>query len=154
MSALRAKQVPVRWGIRDLRFGAFLELGAWDLEFGFWNFHSEFPSIADAELEPARAAVELVVVNGDAIVQAQRADGQVEAQAQAPVVGVITQVVMIRQAFQVANVVEQREADTDAGAALFLLLKDGDAVFGRTKPIGVAADWFGDARLARADTAI
>jgi hypothetical protein len=41
----------------------------------------EFPRIADPKLELAARSVVDIMVNGDAIIETQRADGQVDAQA-------------------------------------------------------------------------
>lgn len=43
-----------------------------------------------AELKPARPSGVSVVVNGDAVIEAQRTNGQIEAQAKAPVVAEVT----------------------------------------------------------------
>src|SRR5258708_3729132 len=106
---------------------------------------SKLPRITYAELETAGAAVELIVMKGDAIIQPQRADGQVKAQTKAPVVVQIVQVEVVRPCRHVANIVEERETQT---------LDYGDAVLGRAEPVSVAADRLIDPRLARADASI
>src|SRR6267378_4368675 len=46
----------------------------------------ELAGVADTELKPARAAVELIMTNGNAVVEPQRPDGQVQADAKPEVV--------------------------------------------------------------------
>src|SRR5262249_42862344 len=72
-------------------------LGAWNLVFPWsfelevWSFPavwslfafiSKFPCIADAELESTGAAIVFVVSDRDAVVEAKRADREVQAQAE------------------------------------------------------------------------
>src|SRR5713101_7662508 len=105
---------------RDQRAGRVAEgRGGWG------GVISKFACITHAKLESAGAAVELVVVDGDAIIQAQGANGEVEAQTEAPVVIQIVQVEVVRPYRHVANIIEQRETQA---------LDNGNAVLRRTKP--------------------
>src|ERR1039458_9341402 len=90
---------------------------------------------AHIELELPGAAVELVMADRNAVVEPQRADGEVEAYAQTPVVTESAQVEVVGFASHTADVVEQREAHANT----MLLLEDRDAVLRRGKPIRVAA---------------
>src|SRR6185436_13239182 len=93
----------------------------------------ERTSVADTELEPATARFAGRVVNRDAVVKAERADGQVQADAQAPVVGIFAEIKMIRLGIDHPDIVEEREAHA---------FDDGDAVLSRAEPHAVAAQWF------------
>src|SRR5690242_13371003 len=96
----------------------------------------ELAGIPHAELELAVAAVPFVMVDGNAVIKAQRADGQVEAETNTPVVAEIAQVVRVGLKLDVADVIEQGEADRDSMA----LLEDGYAVFSRAEPERIAPD--------------
>src|SRR5665213_2982463 len=101
------------------------------------SFILKFAGIADAELELAAAAVEVVMVDGNAVVQPQRAEMRdVQPQAQPPVVAE-TGSKRISGGVHRADVVERSHAD--AGAIVFF--KNGNAVFQRAKPVSVAAGW-------------
>src|ERR1019366_6772025 len=110
----------------------------------------ELPGPTHGKLELAGTAAVLVMADWDAVVEPQRTDGEVEAQAKTPVVAELAHVEVVGTAAHAADVVEKRGAHADAA----LLLEDRDAVFRRPKPIGVAADGFVIARLARADVAV
>jgi len=105
----------------------------------------KLPRVADAELELARAAVVDVMVNGNAVVEAQRADGQVEAQAETPVVIKVLLAEVIRLGGDVADIIEQSEAQP---------FDDRNAVFGGAEPVGIATDGFRIARFTGANTAV
>src|SRR5665213_4239526 len=93
---------------------------------------------AHAELELSAAAVVNVVVDGDAVVQPQRAEMRdVQPDAESPVVAV-TAGEGISGGVHRADVVEQGKAQAHAP----VFFKDGNAVFQRAKPGGVAADGF------------
>lgn len=51
---------------------------------------SKWTRPTDTELESARPSGVSVVVNGDAVIQSERTNGQIEAQAKAPVVAEVT----------------------------------------------------------------
>ena len=89
------------------------------------------------------------MVNGNAVVEPQRragraAERKVQAQADAPVVAVTGKIVGVRAGHHVADIVKRREPQA---------FDDGDAVFNRAKPVGVAADGFvrSGAGFARTD---
>src|SRR6516225_3025536 len=100
----------------------------------------ELPCIPHAKLELAAAAVESVVVNRDAVVEADWPDRQIEPEADAPVVAEIIQGPLIGGGYNVADIVEECESHTHS----MLLLDNRDAVFYRAKPVGVAADRLGE----------
>ena len=118
----------------------------------------ERPFPPDAELELAGAAVELVVRYRDAVVEPDRADGQIQADADAPVVVKDAGAKAVRLLADTANVKEHGEAHTNT----VLLLENGNAVFHRAEPESVAANRLlvRDGRcetsvvLARADVAV
>ena len=72
----------------------------------------------------------------DAVIEADRADRQVQADAEAPVVVEHAGAKAVGIVADAADVEEHREAHADA----VLLLEDGDAVFDGAEPEGVAAD--------------
>src|ERR1051326_2907365 len=133
------------------------ELGPWDFP-GTWSLelfyvHSKFAGVADAELESARVAIVFVVSNRNAVIETQWPDRKVKAQTQTPVViKMIQMAIIIRTTLDVANIIERREAN--AHTALFVLLKDRNAVFSIAEPVGVTADGFVETPLTRADAAI
>src|SRR5262249_8289304 len=79
------------------------------------------------------------------VIEAQRADGEVKAQANAPVVTQVAEIVSIGFQLDIANIIKQRKAQA---------LDNRDRIFGITKPIGITADRLADAGFARADAAI
>jgi len=97
--------------------------------------------VADAELEPAGFAVVLIMVNGHAILKPQRAEfGDVDVQAESPVVVKIISGNRISLFINGADIVEKCEAYARA----VVLFKNGQAVFDRTEPVSIAANWFFD----------
>src|SRR5580765_2800959 len=98
----------------------------------------KLPCISHAKLELTAAAVELVVVNGDAVIQAYGANGQIKPEPHAPVVAEILHRPLIRGGDHITDIIKECEPHTHA----MLLLDDRDAVFCRPKPVSVAADRF------------
>src|SRR5512140_3252897 len=100
------------------------------------GIHSELASVSHAELELPAALVELVMMDGYAVVEPDRADGQVQPQTGAVVVVEIIKTPVPGIGGDTADVVKHGETNTDAA----LLLKNRNAVFRGTEPISVAAD--------------
>ena len=84
-------------------------------------------------------------MKGNAVIKTQRTDGQIEAQAEAPIVVHVTEVEVVGFGFDIADVVKGGDAHS---------VDDGDAVLGRAEPISIAADGFAKPWLSRADAAI
>src|SRR6266576_17319 len=55
----------------------------------------ELAGVADTKLKPARAAVELIMTNGNAVVEPQRPDGQVQPDAKTEIVVQVFQVEVV-----------------------------------------------------------
>src|SRR5438874_1202372 len=105
----------------------------------------EFAAGADAELEAAVAAVAGIALDRDAVIEAERAEVRnVEADAKTVVVVVVSKVHLVRPVIDHTNIIEHREAQK---------FNNRHAVFGRTKPVGVAAQRLAG-RIARADLPI
>jgi hypothetical protein len=102
----------------------------------------ELAGIANAELKLSVAAVVTIVVNGDAVIEPERADGQVETQAEPPVIVQVVEVEVVGFDGDIADVIEEGKAEP---------LDDGNAVLGGAEPFGIPANRFAKAGLARAD---
>src|SRR5262249_16290660 len=96
------------------------------------------PMVADAKLKAAATIIVFVRGNRDAVIQPQRADGQVQTQAQAPVVVInagvkVLRVKTVSVTINHAGVIEHSKPQP---------LNNGNAVFGRAEPVGIAANRF------------
>src|ERR1043166_7087477 len=89
----------------------------------FLAFISKFSRVAYTELKSAGATIIFIVANRNAIIEAQRSNRQIEAQAEAPVIVEMVQVpVIVGATLNIANIVKRGESDSYA--ALFVLLKN------------------------------
>src|SRR5208337_3805049 len=107
------------------------------------------------ELELATATAPLVMAEGDAVIEPEGADRQVEANAHTIVVAIPREICVIRSSANAANIVKEGDAHPNA----VFLLKDRNAVFRRAEPIRVAAYGFVNGgvlvlHLPRADVAV
>jgi hypothetical protein len=124
-----------------------MEKQAAESNLGIGNIISEPPGVSHAKLELAVAGVELVMMNWNSVIQADRSNGKVQAQTNAPVIAKIIQRPIIRIGGNIADVVEDGKAHADS----VLLFDDGDAVFGRPEPIGITTNGFRESGLSRAN---
>ncbi len=83
-------------------------------------------------------------MDGDAVIEAQRATGQVKAQADTPVVAEVQGGEGVGIERHLAEVVKDSDSQP---------VNNGDAVFSRAKPIGVASNGLADSWLTGADIA-
>src|SRR6266487_3730645 len=105
----------------------------------------EFAAGADAELEAPIAAVAGIALDGDAVIEAERAEVRnIEPDAKTVVVVVVSKVHLVRPVIDHTNIIEHREAQK---------FNNRHAVFGGPEPVGVAAQRLAG-RVARTDLAI
>src|SRR4051794_29752094 len=117
---------------------------------------SERPGITNAELESPRAAVISIMMDWDAIIQPQRPDWQIEAEAEAVVIAKaagVAERARPRLGKHLTAIIKKGETDPDT--LFFVLFKNRNAVFQGEEIKRVATDrlfvqW---SRLARTHAA-